>query len=156
MPYLIDGHNLIGKLPGLRLDDLDDEKKLVEIVGEYCQQVRKEADVYFDNAWPGGSRAHVIGPVTARFVRADETADATIARHLKRLGNEAANWTVVSSDNQVRAAAKRARARLLSSDEFVRLLSGQDQAGEGSEKPPPDEDIDEWLDLFNSGKDRDG
>lgn len=153
MPYLIDGHNLIGKLPGLRLDDLDDEKKLVEILEDFCRQARKEADVYFDNAWPGGSRAHVIGRVTARFVRAGETADAAIARHLKRLGNEAANWTVVTSDNQVRAAAKSARARLLSSEEFAQILSSQDQEEEDSDKPPVDEDIDEWLDLFENGKD---
>ena len=30
MLYLIDGHNLIGQMPGLSLDDPHDEAKLVE------------------------------------------------------------------------------------------------------------------------------
>jgi hypothetical protein len=30
MPFLIDGHNLIGALPDLDLDDPDDEARLVE------------------------------------------------------------------------------------------------------------------------------
>lgn len=156
MPYLIDGHNLIGKLPGLSLDDLDDEKKLVEILGEFCKQARKEAEVYFDNAWPGGSPARVIGRVTARFVRQGQTADTAIARRLKHLDKEAKNWTVVSSDNQVREAAKRTGARLLSSEEFADLLAGPDDESEDGEMPPSDDDVDEWLSLFANGDDDSG
>jgi predicted RNA-binding protein with PIN domain len=112
MPYLIDGHNLIGKLPGISLDEVDDEQALIELLQEFCQSAGKQAEVYFDASGSGHGHARVHGRVTARYVRSGETADQAIARHLKRLGSEATNWTVVSSDNQVQTAARRSRARL--------------------------------------------
>lgn len=35
MHWLIDGHNLIGKMPTLHLDDPHDEEKLVQILQQY-------------------------------------------------------------------------------------------------------------------------
>jgi predicted RNA-binding protein with PIN domain len=149
MPYLIDGHNLIGRIPGLRLDDLDDEKALIEMLQGFCQQTGKEAEVYFDRSASGHARARVHGRVTARFVRSGETADQAISRHLKRLGNAATNWTVVSSDHEVQNAAKRARARLIDSGAFSRdLLSGSDAIGKGDDPNISQDEVDEWLDLF--------
>lgn len=149
MPYLIDGHNLIGKIPGLRLDDLDDEQELIQILQEHCQTSGKEAEVYFDRSSSGHARARVHGRVTARFVRSGETADQAIARRLKRLEKEAANWTVVSSDNEVRTAARRAKARVLSSEEFSRDLLAEGGVDESGESPAISSDeVDEWLDLF--------
>ncbi|HKJ26874.1 MAG TPA: NYN domain-containing protein, partial [Anaerolineales bacterium] len=118
MPYIIDGHNLVGKIPGLKLDDLDDERELIQLLQEYCLQTGKDIEVYFDKSATGHARARVHGRVIARFVRSGESADQAIARHLKRLGKQAANWTVVTSDGEVQRAAKRARARLISSEAF--------------------------------------
>jgi len=42
MPYLIDGHNLIPKIPGLRLDQLDDEQSLFALLDDYFKQIRKK------------------------------------------------------------------------------------------------------------------
>lgn len=47
MPYLIDGHNLIGKVPNLRQDDPEDEKQLVELLQEFCQRTGKYKEVDF-------------------------------------------------------------------------------------------------------------
>ena len=153
MPYIIDGHNLIGKIPGLQLDDLDDEKDLIQLLQDFCTQSGKEAEVYFDRSASGHARASVHGRVTARFVRSDETADQAIARHLKRLGKAAANWTVVSSDHEVQIAAKRARARLITSEEFSRELAASPTGGDSGEKPEMGTDeVDEWLDLFGGEK----
>lgn len=149
MPFLIDGHNLIGKIPGLNLDDLDDEKTLIEILQSYCQQTGKDIEVYFDHSSSGHARASVHGRVIARFVRSGETADQAISRHLKRLGNEAANWTVVSSDHEVQNAGRRSRSRVISSEDFNQELQSEETPG-GSDVNPkisPDE-LDEWLDLF--------
>lgn len=156
MPYLIDGHNLIGKIPGLRLDDLDDEKQLIELLQEFCQRTRKDVEVYFDKASAGHARASVLGRVTARFVREGGSADSTISNRLKRLGKEATNWTVVSSDNQVIAAAKRARARVISSTEFVDHLIGREVHKEErvSTELSTDE-VEDWLSLFNEGEEGD-
>ncbi len=47
MPLLIDGHNLIGRLPDLRLDDPDDEAKLVARLRTYCARTRKRITAVF-------------------------------------------------------------------------------------------------------------
>ncbi len=49
MPYLIDGHNLIGKVPNLRQNDPEDEKQLVELLQEFCQRTGKHVEVYFSD-----------------------------------------------------------------------------------------------------------
>jgi len=91
----------------------------------------------------------VHGKVTARFVRSGETADTAIIRHLKRLGSLAANWTVVSSDREVLAAAKRARARVISSEDFARELLAESTSNGSIESPEiSNEEVEDWLKLF--------
>jgi len=75
VPYLIDGHNLIPKIPGLMLEDIDDENQLLELFDQVCRSQGKQAEVFFDNAPPGGVRAHNYGLVVARFVRQGTSAD---------------------------------------------------------------------------------
>ena len=86
MPYIIDGHNLIPKIPGLSLQDLDDEIQLVKMLQEFCRINRKQVEVFFDNAPPGQPVARNYGSVVARFVREGGTADRAIHNKLKRLG----------------------------------------------------------------------
>ncbi len=150
MPYIIDGHNLIPNIPGIQLDDLEDEKQLIEILQEFCRLNRKDVTVYFDRAATGHANAKSFGRLTARFVRADITADEAIMRHLKRLGNEARNWTVVSSDHEVQNAAKRSQARILSSQEFAdQLKSTPSEKTSGDTAKLSDAEVEDWLTLFN-------
>jgi uncharacterized protein len=153
MPYIIDGHNLIPKLPGLNLQDVDDELKLVELLQAFCQRARRRVEVYFDNAPPGFARGQRLGAVTAHFVRQGTTADEAIRRRLERLGRAAKNWTVVSSDGQVQAAARLVRAHYISAEAFAQTL-----VKVSKEAPPESEraagsdlsqaEVDEWLELF--------
>jgi hypothetical protein len=152
MPYLIDGHNLIPKV-GLRLDSFDDELELVDLLREFSRLHRRQVEVYFDGAPAGQAGTRGMGTVKATFVRAGTTADAAIARRLKKLGRAAKNWTVVSSDRQVQADAREARAEVLSSEGFARLLQ-QTPRVENS-KPAQDRkvspaEVDEWLKIFGS------
>ena len=155
MPYIIDGHNLIPKVPGLSLQLMDDEQQLVEMLQEFCRHQRKQVEVYFDNAPPGGVRARNLGLVTARFVRQGTTADSAIRRRLANLGRVARNWTVVSSDQAVQAEARAAQAQAMSSETFARLLTRAlddsliDQ-GEAAETVLNPEEVDDWLQLFGS------
>ena len=152
MPYLVDGHNLIPKA-GLHLDSLDDEMELVVILQEFARLHRRQVEVYFDGAPAGQAGTRKLGVVKATFVRAGTTADAAIARRLKKMGRAAKNWTVVSSDREVQAEARSAHAQVLSSEEFAQLLQ-QTPRGE-SGKPTADRkvtpaEVDEWLNIFNS------
>ena len=153
MPYLIDGHNLIPKIPGLSLSDIDDELQLVQLLQEFCRLQRRQAEIYFDNAPPGQPRARVYGAVTARFTRAGKTADQAIQEHLTRLAKAARNWTVVSSDQSVQVSARAARAQIMSAEAFASLLlqtlENPPVTGASNEdaKLSPDE-VQDWLDLF--------
>ena len=155
MPYIIDGHNLIPKVPGLSLQQMDDEQHLVEMLQEFCRRQHKQVEVYFDNAAPGGVRARNLGLVTMRFVRQGSTADSAIRRRLVSLGRVARNWTVVSSDQAVQAEARAAQAQVISSDTFARLLtraldeSWADQ-GDATDTALNPEEVDDWLQLFGS------
>lgn len=153
MPYIIDGHNLIAALPDLDLSDLDDEMKLIERLQDFCSRTHRQATVYFDRGIPGGEPAHRRGRVDVRFVRLPRTADDAIRDHVLKLGKEAPNWTIVSSDREVRSVAQQAGASLLQSSEFVQLISPGESATDQKEKPLDrlsDKDLDEWESLFKN------
>ncbi|HZD56170.1 MAG TPA: NYN domain-containing protein [Anaerolineales bacterium] len=153
MPTIIDGHNLIPKIPGFNLGAIDDEIQLVELLQEYCRLSRKRVEVYFDNAPPGQSRAKTYGNVTVHFVRQGRTADQAIRDKLSRLGGRARNWTVVSSDREVQSAARAARARVTPAQVFAKrimqFLKREQTPGEMQDERSinPDE-LDDWLKLF--------
>lgn len=155
MPYLIDGHNLIPKIPGLSLKDIDDEMELLKVVQEFCRKQRKRAEVFFDNAPPGNARTRSLGLVTARFVRQGKTADTAIRERLEQLGREARNWSVVSSDLAVQASARAAQAGIISSENFARamLQTLEQELGDQGANPNvalSEDELDDWLDLFGS------
>jgi hypothetical protein len=156
MPFLIDGHNLIPKIPGLSLQALDDENHLIALLQDFCRLQRKQVDVYFDNASPGMAGSRRFGVVTAHFVPQGSDADTAIRKRLSRLGKSAPNWTVVSSDASVQAEARAVGAKVISSDEFVRLLfrSGGDTVvrDQKSEIQMTPEEINEWIRLFQQRK----
>jgi predicted RNA-binding protein with PIN domain len=150
MPTLIDGHNLIPKL-GLRLDSIDDEMELVSLLQSWCRLARREVEVYFDNAPPGQPKTRKFGMVNAHFVQKPSIADEAIRLRLKKLGREAKNWTVVSSDLRVQAEARSAGAQATSSEEFARQVHERLNATSGEaagEKKISTQEVDEWLELF--------
>lgn len=156
MPYIIDGHNLIPRIPGLSLQDIDDEMQLIEMLQDFCRRQRKKAEVYFDNAPPGEIRVRKYGSVTAHYIRSGGTADDAIHARLGRLGRAARNWSVVSSDQTVQASAKAAKAQVLSSETFVRDLieikEGSPDGGDIKETGLSSYEVDDWLQIFGEGK----
>lgn len=153
MPYLIDGHNLIPKA-GLRLNSIDDESELIAILQEFCRMTRKSVEVYFDGAPPGHAGTRRYGSVTAHFVRLGSTADEAIRRRLKALGKSAKNWTVVTSDRQVQAEARTARAEIVTSDSFAVMLKQAREAAPGGNEPRElsSDEVEEWLRIFQEPK----
>ncbi len=158
MSVIIDGHNLIPKLNGLSLHDLDDEERLIELLQEYCRLSRKKVEVFFDNAPPTQARSQKFGLVTARFIRQGKTADEAIRERLRQLKRTAQNWTVISSDHEVLAAARWAKAHTLTTDQFAGLLKQVLNAGlekpAGQQEPALDaQEIKNWLKIFGGESD---
>ena len=55
MPYLIDGHNVIGQTRGLSLEDPDDELKLVRLVRQLCMREGARRRSFLTAACPAES-----------------------------------------------------------------------------------------------------
>lgn len=154
MIYIVDGHNLIPKLPGLSLEDADDELRLIERLQTFCRIRRCRVEVFFDRAPAGFSGARSFGSVRAHFVRQGRIADDAITLHLQKLGKEARNQTLVSSDRRVQAEGHAAGAAVISSEEFAgMLLEAEARAAESArstDKPLSAGEVDEWLEFFKS------
>lgn len=152
MTYLIDGHNLIGKIPWLDLAAMDDEMELIQVLQVFARKRRKRIEVYFDQATPGYSGKRVYGNVVSYFVPRGHSADDAILARLKSLGKSAANYVVISSDHMVQKNATENRAKIVTSEVFAGELKNTIQAGDGedlSQDTAIDErDVNYWLDLF--------
>ncbi|MDZ4159453.1 MAG: NYN domain-containing protein [Anaerolineaceae bacterium] len=154
MPYLIDGHNLIPWVRGLSLADVDDELQLVERLQNFCRIRRTRVEVYFDRAAPGRSGTRTFGSVLAYFVDPSQSADWAITNRLRKLRGGARNWTVVSSDQEVKAAAGAAGARVVESSLFGRQMD-QTYFEEQNGAPEDEKRVDvgeneDWLRLFGA------
>jgi predicted RNA-binding protein with PIN domain len=148
MPYLIDGHNLIGAFPGLTLSDPDDEHQLLRILERFGHATRRKAVVFFDRGRPDmGPLARAGGMVHAHFVPPPRRADDAILDFL-RDRKDARQYTVISSDAEIRVRSRRAGAKVVSSQDFAREVRSRLRQA-GIEKPPEDpEDFDLWMDIF--------
>jgi predicted RNA-binding protein with PIN domain len=152
MRYLVDGHNLIPNLPGLSLQNMDDEQELIQRLLSFCQAGSHQVEVFFDRGAPGYEGARRFGRVTAHFVRSGQTADAAISRRLHSLGRGARQWCVVSSDRSVQAAARASRAQVMHSAAFAQRLEQTRPAPRPDEAEPglTTEEVEEWLRIFGS------
>lgn len=153
MHFLVDGHNLIPKIPGLSLRDLEDERRLIRMLQEYCRLSRNSAEVYFDQAAPGSVRIQQYGTIKAHFIQSGITADQAIIARLQRLGKAAANWTVISSDRRVQVEARALRARVMTSENFARRMLKQLEDSSNEEVRNvflKEQELSEWLKVFDS------
>ena len=104
---VIDGHNLIPKIPGVNLQDAEDENKLIEMLNEYCRLSRNQVEVFFDGAPAPANPSRKSGLVHAHFIRIGLTADDAIIDFVRRQHSPNHLLTVVSSDHRVRLSGKR-------------------------------------------------
>jgi predicted RNA-binding protein with PIN domain len=154
MPILIDGHNLIGQLPAISLDDPDDEEKLARLLSTYRARTGKAITVVFD---PGGAfalpKSRQLGGVKIVFAPHGSSADRVITRRVQKLRNPS-EWLVVTSDRELADAVTRLRARVQSAAVFALELAGSAEASpDWKESPPSPGEVDSWLALFE-GRDQ--
>lgn len=151
MSYLIDGHNLIGQLPDLQLDDPDDEAKLVQKLAGWSARTRRQCVVVFDAGLPGGTSRMSTKTVRVVFASQTSSADKVIIDRIYK-EKHPKNWTVVSSDNGVLDIAKRQGMQILKAMEFARLLQRpipiRPDLGEAVDVKLSADEVDEWLKLF--------
>jgi len=155
MEIIIDGHNLIPHIPGIDLSDADDELRLISTLQEYCRVRRAKAVVFFDGAPIGQARVQQFGRVTAHFVRVGMSADAAIMDYLQKLGKQAKNVAVVSSDRQIVRAARAVQAKVITSADFAAEWANlvQDEPSpDPRDQPLSAQEVDYWEKIFKQGR----
>lgn len=157
MPYLIDGHNLIPYIPGLSLKDLDDEIELIQVLQGFASLHKTKVEVYFDQAPAARAGSRSFGAVRAHFVRQDSTADKAMINRLSRMGKDAKNWTVVTSDREILVEARSAHSQTLKSAEFAaelkRVISGNSNNSDKKDAPEISKgEVDYWLGQFEESE----
>ena len=154
MTYLVDGHNLIPKVPGLSLAQLDDEEDLIALLKSFCDLKRCQMEVFFDAGRVDGVHQLNLNRLKVHFVLPPSKADDAILLRLLGAGRAARNYTVVTSDRQVRERSLRSGAKVVSSTVFARSLTAALKSS--SSVPPsnePDDQKDEiryWEDQFSN------
>jgi hypothetical protein len=156
MPYLIDGHNLIGSLPDIDLNDPNDEALLVQKLTGFVARTRKKCVVVFDSGLPGGESRLSTHGVKVVFASHLSDADQVIIERIGKAANPTA-WTVVSSDNRVLDAASRRKMNTLRAADFAELLRrptppGQPGPDIAADVHLSDDEVDDWLRMFNDNQ----
>ena len=157
MHYLIDGHNLIARVPGLSLADPDDEVKLLQLLKRWAAaDPRRKVTVIFDKGLPGGEAKHLSGGgVRAIFAPDNRSADSVIIRRIEGI-EDPAQHTVVSSDGAILRAAQRRRVPTQRSEAFAAAMvnertfpSATRPAADPRDNPTiSSNEVSEWLELF--------
>jgi hypothetical protein len=162
MHYLIDGHNLVGRMPDIALDDPHDEIELVLRLRSWSARSRKRrVTVIFDRGLPGGiDRGLSTSKVQVVFASSGQSADSILIRRIKSVKNPR-EYTLVTSDNHILREAETRRIPVLKAEEFVLglALDKGKSAGNSSETPDSsteadrqlsDAEVEMWLDLFDT------
>jgi len=155
MPFLIDGHNLIGQMADLSLDDPDDEQKLIELLRAYLVRVDKKGVVIFDRGLPGGASRWSNNVLEVRFAPAPKTADDLIRDRLAKERNPR-GLVVVSADGEIVAAAQRAGAAVRRPAEFARQMVPLPKTEQPKEAGLSEAEIDAWEKEFRAAQERKG
>ncbi len=161
MQYLIDGHNLIGRMPDIDLGDPDDEVELVLRLRSWSAAGRKrKVTVIFDRGLPGGKdKALSSGQVKVVFAPAGRSADSLLINRISSVKNPA-EYTLVSSDQKIVRAAEARRMLVWRSEEFVGRMNEKGERDQGHANAGttdnPQMSVDEvqmWLNMFSTGED---
>ncbi len=132
MHYLIDGHNLIARMPDISLNDPDDEVQLILRLRSWAARSRKrQVTLFFDGGIPGGKDVRLSTPqVRVIFASVGQTADALLINGINKVKNPP-EFLLITSDQQIIAAAAARQMPHLTSDKFAAQLATQWQ-----ETPP--------------------
>jgi hypothetical protein len=157
MNLLVDGHNLIGQLPGISLADADDEAQLVMLLRRYATRKRgRQVVVVFDGGVYGHPQQLDGYGVTCHFAKSPQDADAQLLRRLRAL-HRPAGWALVSSDRQVARAAEERGVRVIGARQFAAQLLGPAAPSapipEKADVRLSEAEIAEWLRLFGEPPD---
>lgn len=159
MNYIIDGFNLAFKIERIsrliRQGAIDIAvQQTVHFVSQKLNANKGRVLLIFD----GQAHSHSVPPaahgITIRFSKKPQLADDIIREFIRSTDN-LQNWTVVSSDNEIRFTAQDHGARSITSKQFIQLVPRQSKkrGNKGNSEKPGSEniDIEYWKKIFDTG-----
>lgn len=150
MSYLIDGHNLIGQMPDMKLSDANDEEKLIARLMAFLGRTGKTATVVFDPPRHGVqerlSLREARGKLSVVWTPVGRIAD-DVLRDLIMLVKDKQGTTVITSDSAVAGYARVSGIRSMSSQNFIKQMNAPSASAE-SKPTATRADVDEWAAVF--------
>lgn len=153
MPYLIDGHNLIGQLPDISLSDPNDEAKLVIKLVGFAARKRSKCVVVFDKGITAGKSRMSNSAVEVVFAPSSSSADAIMIARIES-APDPNYWTVVSNDNAVLKRARQRQMKAIKSSVFARelqpvqVIDKDADPGEAEHVRISPAEVEMWIQIF--------
>ncbi len=157
MPYLIDGNNLIGHIPHLKLDDPKSKYRLVAQLMIFQRITKRKVLLVFD----GPPDLELLGDryQGKKFViiypSDEKNADEVIKKQIGKQ-TDFRHFTVVSSDREIKAFAHMNKAKVIDCDHFYKELKAllkKFRIEKSMEKTPrklSPLEVNHWLEIFES------
>lgn len=153
MALVIDGHNLIGVLPDIQLDEPDDEARLLARLRGYRSHSGQNLIVFFDSGDLPGNTPHTSSPgVTVRFSGRGQSADDAIVDFL-RAAAQPGQYAVVTNDADLTWRARAVGASTIRASDFIAKLGrppARAQPEVASTEPTPDPRDPAFADIYAS------
>lgn len=159
MPYLIDGNNLIGYIPYLRLDDPKSRYHLVAQLKIFQRIKKRKVILVFDGPpdFELQGDKYRSEKFLILFPSDEENADAVIEKWIKKQTN-LKHFIVVSSDREIKAFAHMNKAQVTDSENFYKELKSalkkfkmKNSMEKTQDRLSPLE-VSHWLEIFESQK----
>jgi predicted RNA-binding protein with PIN domain len=156
MPYLIDGNNLIGHIPHLRLNDPQSRYRLVARLLIFQRRRKTKIVLVFD----GPPDLNLFGEKYRRkkfailYPDFDQNADTIIQEQVLKQ-TDLRNFFVVSSDREIKAFAKNKGAKVLTCQQFYRQLKAVLKDYKNSLSLKKEDfslspfEVKQWLEIFD-------
>ncbi|MDF1553730.1 MAG: NYN domain-containing protein, partial [Deferrisomatales bacterium] len=153
---LVDGHNLIGRTPGLSLAREEaSREQVLQRVAAAKGSGGERVVVVFDGNRPGSAKEKGFGGVKVVYAPAHGSADEEILRRVHV--HNPRTVTVITSDRQLADRALGLGARWESCEAFWARLQKRRGSAKPAEEPVTDPDeVDEWLAAFGGPRGGEG
>lgn len=163
MPYLVDGCNLIGFLPGFALSRDGDEGRLLQTLLRSPEIRRRGLVLVFDGVPSHGARRkRLSAKVEIRHSGPKQDAD-TLIRHLMDKADPQ-HYILVTDDREIRDYARMLKVRNIPCVELARMLPRKGSGGspeeahpfdKSSSRPLSDNEMQDWLEWFGTTEEPD-
>ena len=152
MSLIIDGHNLIGALPGIDLSDPEDEALLIDRLRAARSGLGNSSlMVFFDSGLlPARGPDLSSTGIQVRFAAQGQSADDAIVQFI-RSRSQPGQYAVVTNDHGLGQRVRYAGASVIAADDFAARLARHRPSGPGEQgSSEPDPRAPAFADIYES------